>query len=486
MFVRQVSPLSILILLFSTSAFAAERPRHPQQLTYPDLRFSLPQVKRVPLDNGLVVYLYEDHSLPIVDVYAVTRVGCIYEPPEKLGLGNITGSAMRTGGTINRTGEEIDELLEFMGASIETGIGRERGIARMGCMKKDTKAVLGIFAEILMHPQFRAEKIDSCKKEVLELIRRRNESSKYIVESQFRRLVYGDHPYGRPVDGEPDTVTRIEREDLVDFHRRYYAPNNTILGVSGDFDCDAMLEDLWAVFGSWSQREIVFPEIPALAEEDVAVGGVFHYQKELTQSIIRFGHLGIRRTDKDYIPVEIMNFILGGGDFTSRLMAKLRSGEGLAYSVYSGFQSNQAGGLFIVHAETKAETTIRALGLMKAEAERIRQEFVTEDELKIAKGAYLNRFVFNFTTARDIVSQKVYMEYEQLPIDYLDIYCEKIAQVTREDILRVAKKWLHPESLRILVVGDAERFDGSLDQFGPVHEVKPRDYAAEVDAVLRR
>jgi predicted Zn-dependent peptidase len=247
-----------------------------------------------------------------------------------------------------------------------------------------------------------------------------------------------------------------------------------------------MLERLREVFGSWARGETVSPEVSRLPEGGVPVGAVYYYPKDLTQTSVRFGHLGIRRTDKDYIPVQIMNFILGGGSFASRLMTKVRSDEGLAYSVYSRFSPSRDRGLFIVHAETKAESTIRALRLMKMEVRRICEELVTEDELKTAKESYVNRFVFDFTNARDIVTERVNIEYDGLPLDYLDTYCGKVAQVTREDILRVAKKWLHPESLRILVVGNAERFDGALEEFGPVHVLEARDYAAEVDAALSR
>lgn len=485
-FLGRIQSICILMLLCSTFAFTAERPRHPRELTYPEIEFSLPEVECVVLDNGLIIYLHEDHTLPTVDLYAVTRVGAIYEPPEKLGLANMTGAVMRAGGTKDKTGDEIDELLEFIGASVETRIRRELGTASMGCLSEDIETVLPIFAEILMRPEFRQERIDSCKKEAMEWIRRRNDTPRHLVGRQFRRLVYGDHPYGQPTEGEPETLARIGRGDLLDFHSRYYTPNNTLFGVAGDFDRDAMLDRLREIFATWNRRDVVFPEIPPLPENVVPAGAVYYYPKDLTQSKIRLGHLGIRRTDKNYIPVQIMNFILGGESLTSRLKSKVRSDRGLAYTVYSGFYPHRDRGLFIVHAETKAESTIRALSLMKEEVERIREELVTEDELKTAKESYLNQFVFKFTTARDIVEQRVNIEYDGLPRDYLDTYCEEVARVTREDILRVAKKWLHPDGLRILVVGDAELFDGSLDQFGSVQVLEVRDYAAEVDAVLRR
>ncbi|MFH1740852.1 MAG: pitrilysin family protein [bacterium] len=477
---------SIVVLVVSVSIYAADRLEHPRELTYPELTYSLPEVERVVLDNGLVVYLREDRRLPLVDLYAVTKVGGIYDPPEKLGLANLTGAVMRTGGTQGKTGDEIDEILEFIGASIETEIDIEKGTARASCMGKDLDTVLPLFAEILMRPEFREDKIDLRKKEVMEGIRRRNDQPRDIVSREFRQLVYGDHPYARALEGEPDTVASIARNDLLDFHKRYYSPNNTIIGVSGDFNRDEMLDRLRNCLGEWARQEVPFPDIPPLPEENIPAGGVYCYPKDLTQSNIRFGHLGIRRTDEDYIPVRIMNFILGGGSFTSRLITKVRSDEGLAYSVYSYFDPARDRGLFIAHAETKAESTIHALDLMKGEIQRICEEIVTEDELKTAKDSYLNRFVFNFTRTRDIVQQRVDLEYDGLPADYLDTFCEKVSQVTREDILRVAKKWLHADSLVILVVGDEKKFDGSLSQFGPVQVLDVRDYAAEVDAAQNR
>ena len=480
-----LSRLLFVCAIPSFVAFAADLPKHPRDLTYPELSFTMPVVSRTALDNGLVIYFREDHNLPVLDFYAIIRVGAIYDPLDKMGLASLTAEVMRTGGTREQTGEQIDEILEFIGASVESSIEQERGIARMGCLSKDLDTVLPIFAEILMRPEFRQEKIDLCKKEVLESIRRRNDQPGDIVEREFQRIVYGDHPYARPVEGEANTVVAIQRQDLIDFHQRYYVPNNIILGIAGDFDTTEMSARLKDKFGSWERRDVPFPDLPDLPDENVPEGGVFYFPKDLTQSNIRMGHLGIRRTDEDYIPVRIMNFILGGGSFTSRMMSGVRSNEGLAYSVYSRFEPKRDRGLFIAHAETKSESTLRAITLMKNEIRRICEEPVSEQELSTAKDSFLNQFVFHFTTTRNIVEQRVELEYEGLPEDYLDTFCDKVSKVTRDDILRVAKKWLHPDSLRIVIVGNAEKFDGSLSDLGVVHEMTIRDYAAEVDSALK-
>jgi len=469
----------------SPQSLTESLPKHPRDLTYPELKFTLPDVNQTVLDNGLVIYLREDHSLPVLDFYAMIRVGAIYDPADKLGLANLTGEVMRTGGTREQTGDQIDEILEFIGASVETSIEQERGIARMGCLSKDLDTVLPIFAEILMRPEFREEKIDLRKKEVLENIRRRNDQPGDIVEREFQRVVYGDHPYGNPIEGEANTIVAIQRQDLVDFHQRYYMPNNIILGVAGDFNTTEMLDCLKEKFGGWERRDVDLPGLPDLLDGNVPEGGVFYFPKDLTQSNIRLGHLGIRRTDEDYIPVRIMNFILGGGSFSSRMMTSVRSDEGLAYNVYSYFEPKRDRGLFIAEAETKTESTLRAISLMKNEIRRICEEPVSEQELTTAKDSYLNRFVFNFTTTRNIVEQRVELEYEGLPEDYLDTFCDKVSKVTQDDILRVAKKWLHPDSLRIVIVGNAENFGGAMSDLGTVREMTLRDYAAEADSARK-
>ncbi len=439
------------------------------------LEFTPPKAERRVLDNGMILYLLEDHSLPLFNITACFRTGTIYEPAEKAGLASLTGHVMRSGGTISRTADQINEELEYIAASVETSIDREAGAASLSVLKKDIDKGLEIFADVLMNPAFPEDKIKKRKDELMESIRRENDSPGQIVFREFRKVVYGkNHPYSRKVDGEPETIEGITRDDMIAFHEKYFRPNNVIMGISGDFNKDEIIEKLKTVFASWEKADIDFPEVPQVAE--AFQPSVNYIEKDINQANVVFGHIGINRTNPDYFPVTIMNFILGGGSFASRIAGKVRSTEGLAYSVYSAFHTPRDLGFFFVSCQTKLETTAKAISMSIDEIRKIRETPVDDEELELAKDAYANQFIFRFTTCSAIVSQMVDIEYTGLPLDYLDTYVDNVKAVTKEDILRVAKKYLHPDEMILLVVGKKEKFDKPLSEFGKVNTIELKKY----------
>ncbi len=438
---------------------------------YEPIEFTPPKPERVVLDNGMVLYLLEDHELPLFKITAHFRTGAVYEPEEKAGLANLVGSVMRRGGTKSRTPEQMNEELEFIAASVETGISRESGSAALSTMKKDIDKGLEIFADVLMNPAFREEMIRKEKDEILENIRRENDTPRKIIFREFRKIMYkADHPYSRKIIGYKDTVESITRDDMVAFHKKYFCPNNVIMGISGDFDTKEILGRLKAVFADWKRSEIDFPEVPAV--EKKFQRSINYIYKDVNQASVVFGHIGINRLNKDYFPIKIMNFILGGGSFTSRIPSKVRSDEGLAYSAYSGFHTPRDLGFFFASCQTKSESTVKAINFALEEVRKIREEDVGDDELELAKDTYINQFIFKFTSSASIVGQMVGIEYEGLPLDYLDTYVDNIKVITKEDILRVAKEYLHPDDIKLLVIGDMEQFDKPLSGFGEVNTIE--------------
>ncbi|HHT9118236.1 MAG TPA: M16 family metallopeptidase [Candidatus Hypogeohydataceae bacterium YC38] len=440
------------------------------QLKFKPLVFMPPKPERRVLSNGMVLYLLEDHDLPLINITAKLKTGAIYEPPEKAGLASLTGHVMRSGGTISRTAEEINRELEYIAASVETGIDRESGVAGLSVLKKDLDKALEIFADVLMNPAFPEDKIKKRKEEVLEAIRRENDQPGQIVFREFRRLLYEPHPYGRKVEGYVNTLANITREDMAAFHERYFHPNNIILGVSGDFDALDIVEKLEKVFSSWPKEEINFPTVPKV--KDDFRRSVNYIYKDIEQSNVILGHLGIERTNPDYFPVTIMNFILGGGSFAARIPGKVRTEEGLAYSVYSAFHTPRDLGFFFVNCQTKSESTARAISITLEEVSKIKEKSVEDEELAGAKDTFTNQFVFLFTSSAAIVSHMVDIEYQGLPLDYLDTYVEKVQAVTKEDIQRVAQKYLHPDKVTLLVIGNQSRFDRPLSDFGQVSTIE--------------
>lgn len=435
------------------------------------LNFVPPKVDRVVLENGMIVYLLEDHDLPLFNITARIKTGAIYESSEKAGLASLTGHVMRSGGTISMPADTMNEELEFMATSVETSIDRESGSASLSTLKKDIDKGLTIFADVLMNPSFPEDKIKMRKDEVIESIRRENDNPSQIAGREFRRIMYDSkHPYSRKVEGTLESMEKITRDDIVAFYKKFFHPNNMILGISGDFHKEEIIKKLNTVFSGWKKEDILFPEVPKV--EKRFEKAVHYVYKDINQANVIMGHLGIHRKSPDYFPVMIMNFILGGGSFTARIPGRIRSDEGLAYSAFSAFQTARDLGMFFISCQTKLESTNRAVSIALEELDKIRKTPVDKEELFLAKETFMNQFVFRFTTSASIVAQKVDIEYEDLPLNYLETYLDNVQSVTQEDVLRVAKKYLHPDEIKILVVGDKEKFDKPLDNFGKVNVIE--------------
>ena len=441
------------------------------QFKYKQIEFTPPKPERVVLDNGMILYLLENHDLPIFRITAQIRTGAVYEPREKTGLANLVGSVMRRGGTKTRPPEQINEELEFIAASVETSIGRESGSASLSTMKKDIDKGLEIFADVLMNPSFPKDMIKKEKDEILESFRRENDRPEQIVFRKFRKLLYDEkHPYSRKTDGYKDTIENITRDDMVAFHKKYFHPNNFIMGVSGDFNTEEILNKIKNIFGKLEKTEIDFPEIPPVKKRFQK--SVNYIYKDVNQAHVVAGHIGIHRLNKDYFPIMILDFILGSGDFIARIPSKVRSDEGLAYSAYSTFFTSKDLGFFFVSCQTKSESTVKAIKLSLNEVKKIREEMVDDEELELAKDTYINQFIFRFTSSASIVGQMVDIEYEGLPLNYLDTYVDNIKAVTKEDLLRVSKEYLHPDKMILLVIGNMEQFDKPLTVFGEVNTIE--------------
>jgi len=454
----------------------------PRQMQFEPVQFTPPDPERLVLDNGMVVYLLEDHELPLVTVTATIRTGGWLDPPDKVGLAAITASVMRTGGTQRMSAVEVDEELEYLAANISVGIGTESGGATLDVLKKDLKRGLGIFADILMRPAFDPDRLEIAKLQTIEAIRRRRDLPQPIAGREFSKLLYGaDHPYAR--ENTVESVSRIVREDLQGFHARAIQPNGIILGVTGDFEKEAVLAALREVFAAWPKGE-VSPPMPStvqLDEGSVPVHGngtngqrTAHYVgKAVTQTHVRMGHLSIKENDADYPALLILNDILGGGGFRSRLFQEVRTKQGLAYSVGSSVAAGtREWGAFVVKAETKSASTSEVIERMAANMKRLREEPVTEAELTQAKEAFVNSFVFSFASSSAIVNRLIGLEYDGLPKDFLQQLRDKVVKLTPADLQRVAEKHLHPDRVKLLAVGDPDMLAKQLAKFGAVKEIK--------------
>lgn len=447
-------------------------PMDPRKMTFKSVEFNPPEPDRVVLENGMVVYLLEDHELPLVTITATMRTGGWLDPADRIGLASLTGSIMRTGGGAGLSAEQVDEELEQLAASVNISIGRQSGSASLDVLSKDLTRGLDIFAGLVRQPAFDPARVELAKLQAIEGIRRRQDNPGSIVGREFVKLLYGpDHPTAR--ESSIESVKRITRDDLLAFHQKTIHPNGIILGVTGDFDKTAMLNALRKVFGDWNKGAV-----PELKIADVPEGANSHptvrfVNKDTSQTHLRVGHLSIKENDPDYVPLAIANDILGGSSFRSRLFNDVRTKGGLAYSVGSRLNAGTHDqGVWLVRAETKMASTQEVIARFVANIERLRTEPVTDEELAEAKEAYVNSFVFSFTSASSIVSRLMGLEYDDLPKDFLQQLRDKVVKLTKDDLLQAAKKHFHPDRLKILAVGPGEALPRFLSGFGEVKEIK--------------
>jgi zinc protease len=412
------------------------------------------------------VYLLEDHEVPVIGGFALVRTGNLFDPPDKIGLAAMTGMVMRTGGTRKNTGDELDEKLENIAASVETSIGERSGRASFFTLKENTDEVLDLFKDVLTSPEFRAEKLDLAKTQMRSGISRRNDDPHGIAEREFDQIVYGrDNPYGWREEYEH--VNRIQRDDLIAFYKSYFFPANVMLAVHGDFSTPAMKAKLEKLFADWTYQQPPVPDFPAVSAKP-APGIYIATRDDVTQTFFSIGHLGGILKDKDYPALEVMADILGGG-FPSRLFQRVRTKLGYAYSVSAAWAANYAHpGTFEISGSTKSLSTPETFVAIREEIDRIRAGEVTDQELKTAKETVENGFVFNFDTRSKTLNRMMTYEYFGYPKDFIFAYQKGVASVTKADILRVAKEYLRPRDMVIVAVGNPKDFSKPLDTLGKV------------------
>jgi zinc protease len=454
---------------FTTTPQAAAQATSWQQVPIPPLpAFQPKQPKRIQLSNGMVIFLQEDHELPLIDGTARIRGGSVNEPPSKTGLVDIYSEVWRTGGTKTQTGDQLDDFLEVRAAKVETGGGPDSTTIGFSCLKADLDDVFKVFLDVLRNPEFRADKIDIAQKEEQDGISRRNDQVGEIAHRESVKLAYGpDNPYARVP--EYATVAAVTRQDLIDWHGKYVHPNNIILGISGDFDSAAMEARLRAAFDSW-------PKGPTLPKNDIkynpAKPGYYLVPKDdVNQSTIHMVALGTTRDNPDYYAIAVFNEAFGGG-FSSRLFNDIRTKRGLAYSVGGGIGSNFGHpGILQVSIGTKSQSTFEAIQAASEDIEGLAKQPITDDEIQKAKDAILNAFIFRLDSPDKILGERMTYEYYGYPPDWLDKYQAEVKKVTAADVNRVATKYLHRDQLAVLVIGNTKEFDKALASLGPPKEI---------------
>ncbi|MBE9137273.1 insulinase family protein [Nodosilinea sp. LEGE 07088] len=461
-----IATLTAVIGLSWQPAAIANTARHYTELEFGPLgEIQFPDYERYELANGLVVYLMEDHELPLVSGSATFRTGSRFEPASQVGLASVTGDAMRLGGTTTVSPDELNQALEQRAASVETSIDIDSGTASFSALTEDLASVFALFADVVERPAFAPDKIDFLKNQYAGSIARRNDDPDDITSREFRKLVYGaDSPYARVI--EYATVKTIDQTSVREFYRASVRPDRTILGIVGDFDREQMKALIEQHFGSWQASGNPL-DVTTLPEVTQAKTGVFNVeQPQLTQSYIQIGHLGGQLNSPDHAPLSVLNEVLNG--FSGRLFNEIRSRQGLAYVVYAYWAPRyDFPGMFIGGGQTRSDATVPMIESVKGEIQRVRSAPISEAELNQAKDAVLNSFVFNFQRPSQSLERLIRYEYYGYPQDFVFQFQAAVEQTTAAEVLTAAQENIDPDQLVILVVGNSKAIEPGLNALAP-------------------
>jgi zinc protease len=421
------------------------------------------------LDNGLKVIVHEDHELPVVYMELMIKTGSAVDPAGKEGLANFTAGTL-TEGTESRNSVEIAEAIEFVGGSLSANAGYDATFLSCSVLKKNFDLGLDILAEVALHPAFPEEEVERQRSQIITEIIHNRDQKATIADINFQEVLFGDHPYSHAVIGTKESIGSITRADILEYYRTNYRPNASVIVVAGDVDRESVLESMRETFGGWKPvivPETEQPEIPEPAGYRIRLVN----KPDVTQSEIRIGYPGITRQDLRYFPLILMNYTLGAGNFSSRLMITIRSEKGLTYGIYSSLGARVLRGPFTISTFTRTESTLEAIEGIFEVIDKLKKEGSTAKELEDAKARYVGGFPLSIETPSQIAQQILRSELYGLGEDYLSRYTAAIERVDLEEVKSVASDFLRTQDMIIVVVGNADMLRDDLKKLGEVEEV---------------
>lgn len=401
--------------------------------------------------NGITVLVLEQHFLPIVEIHALIKAGSAQDPPEKAGVANLTASLLDEG-TTTRSSKQLAEQIDFVGGSLEAKASEDFTTASARVLKKDVELGFTLLADILQHPAFQKQEFERIRTQLLGEMASDNDDPGHVAMKAFNQLVFHGHPYRWPVNGTEETLTKVTLADVQAFYAKEYQPSQVILTIVGDVTVEQATTLVQTHFGAWKKggafpRNIKDPS--PIKRKTVQL-----IEKDLTQSTIILGHGGIQRAHPDFYAVTVMNYILGAGGFSSRLMDSIRDKQGLAYGIMSHFDARLLPGSFWINLQTRTEATNQAIAGVLTELKNIREAPVSDQELAEAKSFLMGSFPLRFDTTAKLAQVLAQVEFYGLGFEYFSQYPKWIERVTKEDVQRVAKQYLDPQRYALVVVGN--------------------------------
>lgn len=461
----------MILCLIDFTAFAGEPSLpSPDHLTYPPLKFSIPKAKHTTLKNGIILYSLEDRELSLVDVVVVVRMGSVNDPGNKAGLAELTGRTMRVGGVEGMTGVTVDAALDRIAAELSVSVNQDYTAFHMSVVRKDLEAGLDLLSKIIIRPTFEEDRLKLEKDLKIEDIYRIADNPQHLCFREFGRLFYLNDPRGNLPT--LSSIASIQTEDIRNIYRKFFFPENMMMAVTGDISSTESTAAIGKYFESW-HAEGIQPSI--LSTPKPPPNGLYFILKDIPQAIIISGRLAPSKAENESYSFEILDFILGGGGFRSRIFQEIRSNRGLAYSTGSFYNAKRTYGLFAAYAFTKVASTTEVLSLLKSIIIYAGKEPASQNELQYSKESIRNSFIFSFSTADQIAGQQLMVKFDGLPEDYLEKYRYRIENVTVDDLKDAATRYLADNQNVLTVVLGPERVYQDLQKlFGNIDRIEPK------------
>jgi zinc protease len=479
-----VRVIFLVLLLLGRTSYAQQPDRSKPPEIGPPPSLDLPPIQHFKLANGVPVIVVEKHRVPLVQMELLVRTGSVNDPPGKIGLASLT-AAMMDEGAGTRSSLELADAIDFLGASIGTYAGQHTSGITMHTPRSKLDSALVLFTDIALRPTFPADELERQRISRLTSLAQWHDEPRTVASVLVSRVLYGrNHPYGVPQIGTEKSIRAFTPADLKQFHATFYQPSAATLIVVGDVSPDTLLPKLEAAFGSWKGTS---PAPSAVASpEQIAKRVIYLVDKPgAAQSELRVARIGAERLTEDYFPLIVMNTVLGGS-FASRLNQNLREEHGYAYGAGSGFAFRPKPGPFVASAAVQTDVTDKALAEMMKELTNIRTS-VTDEEIHRARNYLALQYPSNFASVADISSQLAELAVYGLPDDYLELYIGRVLAVTKEDVERVARKYIDPDRVVIVVVGDRKKIEPGIEalKLGDLKTMTIRDVLGKPPVVAK-